>query len=328
MHLDDLGPWQHRHGYGAEGHGDGERRTRWVVGLTLAMMAGEIAAGTVFGSMALLADGWHMGTHAAALGVAVFAYRYARRHAGDPRYTFGTGKVGALGGFASAVGLAVVALLVLAESAQRLATPVAIRFDEAIAVAVLGLAVNLGSAFLLRGEHDHRHDHGHGHDQEHDHDHDPARERGPHAAHRDHNLRAAYLHVLADALTSVLAIVALVTGRSLGWTWMDPVMGIVGGAVIARWSWALLRDTSAVLLDGEAEQALRADVVRAIEAERDNRVADLHVWRVGPRHLAAIVSVVTHAPQAPAHYRALLAAFPDLVHVTVEVNGCAEKPAA
>ena len=161
MHLDDLGPWQHRHGYGADVHGDGERRTRWVVGLTLAMMAGEIAAGTVFGSMALLADGWHMGTHAAALGVAVFAYRYARRHAGDPRYTFGTGKVGALGGFASAVGLAVVALLVLAESAQRLATPVAIRFDEAIAVAVLGLAVNLGSAFLLRGEHDHAHAHDH-----------------------------------------------------------------------------------------------------------------------------------------------------------------------
>jgi cation diffusion facilitator family transporter len=324
MHLESLEPWQHAHGYGAETQGEGERRTRWVVALTLAMMAGEIAAGTLFGSMALLADGWHMGTHAAALGVAVFAYRYARRHAGDARYTFGTGKVGALGGFASAVGLAVVALLVLVESAQRLASPVSIRFDEAIAVALLGLAVNLGSAFLLRGEHDH------GHSPGHEREHSPAHGHGPHAArsHRDHNLRAAYLHVLADALTSVLALVALVAGRSLGWTWMDPVMGIVGSAVIARWSWGLLRDTSAVLLDGEAEQALRAAVVRAIEADRDNRVADLHVWRVGPRHLAAIVSVVTHAPEAPAHYRALLAAFPDLVHVTVEVNGCAERPAA
>jgi cation diffusion facilitator family transporter len=332
MHLESLEPWQHGHGYGAEGHGEGERRTRWVVGLTLAMMVGEIAAGSVFGSMALLADGWHMGTHAAALGVAVFAYRYARRHAGDARYSFGTGKVGALGGFASAVGLGVVALLVLVESAQRIASPVSIRFDEAIAVAVLGLAVNLFSAFLLRGEHDHGHAHGHeGEDSPaHPHEHEHDRRGEPHAApsHRDHNLRAAYLHVLADALTSVLAIVALVAGRSLGWTWMDPVMGIVGGTVIARWSWGLLRDTSAVLLDAEAEQALRAAVVRAIEGDRDNRVADLHVWRVGPRHLAAIVSVVTHAPAAPAYYRALLAAFPDLVHVTVEVNGCAERPAA
>jgi cation diffusion facilitator family transporter len=346
MHVESLEPWQHRHGYGGEGHGEGERRTRWVVGLTLAMMAGEIVAGTVFRSMALLADGWHMGTHAAALGIAVFAYRYARRHAGDPRYSFGTGKVGALGGFASAVGLAVVALLVLVESARRLASPVTIRFDEAIAVAVLGLAVNLGSALLLRGDHEHGHghghdldaeldadhdpdhDHAHGHDHDHGHDADHDHDRAHLHAHRDHNLRAAYLHVLADALTSVLAIVALVAGRSLGWTWMDPVMGVVGATVIARWSWGLLRDTGAVLLDAEAEHALRAAIVRAIEADRDNRVADLHVWRVGPRHLAAIISVVTHAPQAPAHYRGLIAAFPDLVHVTIEVNGCAETHAA
>jgi cation diffusion facilitator family transporter len=313
-----------------------------VVGITLAMMVGEIAAGSAFGSMALLADGWHMGTHAAALGVAVFAYAYARRHAGDPRYTFGTGKVGALGGFASAVGLAVVALLVLAESAARLASPVTIRFDEAIAVAVLGLLVNLGSALLLRGADHHGHDHGHrhrDHDRDHDHGHDHAHDpghghdhaTGAHAQrHRDHNLRAAYLHVLADALTSVLAIVALVTGRSLGWTWMDPVMGIVGAAVIARWSYGLLRDTSAVLLDGEVEQARRRAIAEAIEGGGEDRVADLHVWRVGPRHLAAILSVVTHSPRPPSHYRALLAPFPDLVHVTVEVNACAagERPAA
>ncbi|MGE5413267.1 MAG: CDF family Co(II)/Ni(II) efflux transporter DmeF [Syntrophomonadaceae bacterium] len=321
MHLEQLDRWTHRHDYGAGAH-EGERRTRWVVGITLAMMVGEIIAGSAFGSMALLADGWHMGTHAAALGVAVFAYVYARRHAGDPRYTFGTGKVGALGGFASAVGLAVVALLVLGESVMRLSSPVSIRFDEAIAVAVLGLLVNLGCALLLR-EHDHGHDHADEHDDDDGHDHAHGHDHG-HTEHHDHNLRAAYLHVLADALTSVLAITALLAGRTLGWTFMDPVMGIVGSLVIARWSWGLLRDTSHVLLDGEIAAARREAIARAVEADADNRVADLHVWRVGPRHLAAIVSVVTHAPREPSHYRALLGAFPDLAHVTVEVNGCGE----
>ena len=276
--------------------------------------------------MALLADGWHMGTHAAALGVAVFAYVYARRHVDDRRYTFGTGKVGPLAGFASAIGLAVVALLVLGESLTRLTAPVAIRFDEAIAVAVLGLVVNLGCALLLKDDH---HEHVHHHDEAHAHDDAAAAHRG---AHRDHNLRAAYLHVLADALTSVLAIVALLAGRSLGWTFMDPVMGIVGSLVIARWSWGLLRDTSDVLLDGEVDPRRRDAMVSAIEARADNRVADLHVWRVGPQQLAAIVSVVTHTPNDPSHYRALLSGFPDLAHVTVEVNGCGEvrgdQPAA
>ena len=312
MHSENIEPWRHRHDFAGEAR-EGERRTRWVIGITLAMMVGEIVAGTVYGSMALLADGWHMGTHAAALGVAVFAYVFARKHAGNPRYTFGTGKVGALGGFASAVGLAVVALLVLGESAMRLASPVAIRFDEAIGVAVLGLAVNIFCAFLLRDDHDHgHHDHG-----EHGHAHHPGDDD-----HRDHNLRAAYLHVLADALTSVLAIVALLAGRSLGWTWMDPVMGIVGSLVIARWSWGLLRDTSAVLLDGEIDARRHREIAAAIEAHDGNRVSDLHLWRIGPRHLAAIVSVVTIVPRAPGHYRAILAPFPDLAHVTVEVNGC------
>ncbi len=327
MTQDELSVFRHPHDYGGAGHGAGERRTRWVVGVTLVMMAAEIAAGLVFGSMALLADGWHMGTHAAALGVALFAYRYARRHAADPRYTFGTGKVGALGGFASAVGLAVVALLVLAESLSRLARPVAIRFDEAILVAVIGLAVNLGSALLLRD-----HDHGHAHDDDHDHgdeheherghEHGRERERGPGAArvHRDHNLRAAYLHVLADALTSVLAIVALVTGKTLGWTFMDPVMGIVGSLVIARWSVGLLRDTSGVLLDAEFAGTRDRAIRGALERGTSDRVADLHVWRIGPRHAAAIVSVVTGDPRPPDHYRERLRAFEDLVHVTVEVN--------
>ncbi len=327
--MDTSATWQHEHRFGTDAPASGERRTRWVVAVTLAMMAGEIVAGTLYGSMALLADGWHMGTHAAALGVTLFAYVYARRHAGDARYTFGTGKVGALGGFASAVGLAVVAVLVLGESAMRLASPVRIRFDEAIGVAVLGLAVNLACAWLLRDhDHDHGHDHGHGpahdhdhdHEHEHEHEHEAAHDHAAHVHHRDHNLRAAYLHVLADALTSVLAIAALLAGRSLGWAWMDPVMGVVGGLVIARWSWSLLRDTAAVLLDGEVGEARRGELRRAVEAGGEARVVDLHVWRVGPRHLAAIVSVVTPAPRQPAHYRALLARFEDLAHVTVEVH--------
>jgi cation diffusion facilitator family transporter len=346
MPLPDLSPWQHEHAFGVEGQGDGERRTRWVVGLTLAMMVAEVVAGTLSGSMALLADGWHMGTHAAALGVTLFAYVYARRHARDPRYSFGTGKVGALGGFASAVGLAVVALLVLVESARRLASPVAIRFEEAIAVAFVGLAVNLGCALLLR-EHDHGHPHGShadendgGHDDDHDHDHDRGHGHGhDHAGahgggthqghghaddggHHDHNLRSAYFHVLADALTSVCAILALFGGRLLGWTWLDPTMGIVGSLVIARWSWGLLRDTSAVLLDAELSPARSAAIRTAVEAvDPDGRVTDLHVWRVGRRHLAAIVSVVSGAPRPPAEYKAALGRFGDLAHLTVEVHG-------
>lgn len=311
MHQDRLSHWQHEHRFTADSTHN-ERRTRWVVGITLAMMVAELVAGSLFGSMALLADGWHMGTHAAALSVTVFAYVYARRHAGDRRFTFGTGKVGALGGFASAVGLGGVALLVAYESVTRLSSPVSIRFDEAIAIAVLGLLVNLGCALLLRD-----HDHHHHHDHHHDHDH--------HHGHHDHNLRAACLHVLADALTSLLAIVALLTGRAFGWTFMDPLMGLVGSVVIARWSWGLLRDTSAVLLDGEQSEERQRAIAAAIETDSEDRVADLHVWRVGPGHLAAIVSVVTHEPRTPAFYRQRLASFTDLAHVTVEVNRCEEE---
>jgi cation diffusion facilitator family transporter len=314
--MTDLKAWQHHHRFGTEVPGRGERRTRWVVGVTLAMMVGEIVAGSLFGSMALLADGWHMGTHAAALGVALFAYVYARRHADDERYSFGTGKVGALGGFASAMGLAVVALMVLGESVTRLAAPVVIHFDEAIAVAVLGLAVNIGCALLLR---DHEHD-GHGAHEHAVHGHDHQGTSAKDVQHGDQNLRAAYVHVLADALTSVFAIVALLAGRTLGWTWMDPVMGVVGGLVIARWSWSLLRETGQVLLDGGVPRSRRMAIVCAIEAEDGVRVADLHVWRVGPRHLAAIVTLVARRPREPGHYRTLLGAFPDLSHVTIEVN--------
>ena len=307
MHVHQLHRWRHDHDFGTSERRSAERRTWWVIGLTLTMMVAEIAGGLVFGSMALLADGWHMGTHAAALGIAVFAYVYARRHAADQRFTFGTGKVGTLGGFASAVGLAVVALMVFGESVARFINPVAIRFDEAIAVAAIGLTVNLVSAWMLRDDHHHGHER-HGH-------------------HHDHNLRAAYLHVLADALTSVLAIVALVAGKHLGWGWMDPAMGVVGSLVIARWSWGLLRDTSTVLLDAEASAEQRESIHAALEADTDNRVVDLHVWRVGPAHLAVIASIVTHHPRPPEHYRALLTAkHPELAHVTVEIHPCEEEP--
>jgi len=308
MNGQEPHPLEHGHTFDTDRAVPGEGRTRWVVAITVMMMTAEIVAGTVYGSMALLADGWHMGTHAAALGIALFAYVFARRHSTDPRYSFGTGKVGALGGFASAVGLAVVALLVFVESAARFLHPVAIRFDEAIGVAVIGLAVNLGCAWLLR-------DQDHGHDHEEGHDDDPERHH-----HRDHNLRAAYVHVLADALTSVFAIVALVTGKLLGWTWMDPAMGIVGAAVIMRWSVGLIRDTGGVLLDAEVPSQQRNAIKVAVETDGGTKVTDLHLWRVGPRHLAAIIAVVTSEPLSPVQCKDRLRAFEDLVHVTVEVN--------
>lgn len=307
MPDESLEAWRQAHSFGTERQTRAERRTRWVVALTAAMMVVEIGAGLATGSMALLADGWHMGTHAAALGLAAFAYAWARRHAHDRRYSFGTGKVSALGGFASAVGLGVVALLVFAESAQRLTAPVAIRFDEAILVAVVGLAVNLACALLLRDGHEHGHEHS---GPEHVHEHE----------HHDHNLRGAYLHVLADAFTSVLAILALVLGKATGQTWMDALGGLVGALVIARWSVELLRDTSRVLLDGELSETRRRAIQAALEADGANRVTDLHVWRVGPRHLAVIVALETPEPREPAHYKRLLAGSPDLVHVTVEVS--------
>ena len=269
------------------------------------MMVGEIIGGTVFGSMALVADGWHMSTHAAALAISALAYRFARKHAHDSRFSLGTGKLGELAGFTSAIILALVALFIAYESVSRLLTPVTIRFDEAIAIAVLGLVVNLVSAWLLFDE-----DHHHGHADDHQHDH-----------HHDHNIRSAYLHVLADAITSVLAIAGLLAGRFYGWIWMDPLMGVVGALVIAHWSWGLVRSTAMVLLDAVPDPGLVGRVRDRIEVDGD-RVCDLHVWRLGPGHLAAIVGVVSAAPQSPAVYKARLQGLPSLSHVTVEVHPC------
>ncbi len=312
MHIHTLQKWQHRHRYNIE-DGRGERNTRRVIVLTLSMMIIEIIAGYMFGSMALLADGWHMGTHAVALGITAFAYFYARKHSDNPNYSFGTGKVGVLGGFSSAVVLAVIALLIGVESIQRLVSPLPIRFNEAIMVAFIGLVVNVISAFLLQGKHQHHHEHqahAHGHTRK----------------FRDHNIRAAYFHVLADALTSLLAIIALFTGKAFGWVWMDPIMGIVGALIISRWSYGLLVDSGKVLLDRDVNPEAIAEIRSLIEADSDNRVADLHVWRVGTHHLSAIVSIVTHYPKSPDHYKKLLADYDEIVHVTVEVNPCESDP--
>ncbi len=301
------------------------------------MMVAEIVAGAVFGSIALTADGWHMSTHAGALVISALAYRYARRHARNPRFAFGTGKLGDLAGFTSAVVLALVSLLIGYESLLRLASPVAIRFDEAIAVAVLGLAVNLVSAWLLQ-DNDHGHAHRHHdrhHDHQHQHEHDHAEGRHQHGHHRgpapararDHNLRSAYLHVLADAATSVLAIIGLLAGRAYGWIWMDPLMGMVGALVIAHWSWGLLRDTGAVLLDAVPDQELAETIRRRLE-EGDDRVADLHLWRLGPGHNAAVITLVSDGPESPNHYKGLIADVPGLSHVTVEVQFCTHHSAA
>lgn len=309
----------HDHVFLGDNHQRNERRTWLVIALTATMMVVEIVAGTIYGSMALVADGWHMSTHAAAMLIAALAYLYARRNARNPRFTFGTGKVGDLAGFASAVILALIALLIGWESLVRLQNPIPISFGQAIAVAVLGLGVNLLSAWLLKDDHDqHGHGHGHGHRHEH-HAHDHAEpHRGGYA--RDNNLRAAYLHVLADALTSVLAIVALLAGSVYGWIWMDPLMGIVGALVIARWSWGLVKDSGSVLLDVIPEDEDLPDEIRqAIEGDGD-RITDLHVWQVGPGHHSAIVSVLSDAPRPPAVYKAKLAHIHELSHLTVEVQ--------
>ena len=244
--------------------------------------------GIVYGSMALLADGLHMGSHAVALGIAAFAYAYARKNAGSARFSFGTGKVNALGGFTGAILLAVFALYMVIESVGRFIQPVPISFDGAIFVAIIGLVVNGVSAWIL-GDAGHDHGHSHGHDH------------GHHHHHHDHNRRAAYLHVLADALTSVLAIVALLAGKYAGWNWMDPMMGIIGAILVTRWSWHLLKETSKVLLD-EQHQDMEETVRQAVEDD-DAKVSDLHVWAIGPNIHAAIVSVVSHQPESPTVYK-------------------------
>lgn len=299
----------HDHVFLGSSHDENARRTLWVVALTAVMMVGEIIAGYVTGSMALLADGFHMATHAGALSVAAAAYAYAKRHARNPAYSFGTGKVGDLAGFASAMVLGLIALGIGVESVLRLFQPITVAFGEATVIAIVGLGVNIASAFLLSGGH-HHDGHGHGHEHHHDH-HD---QHGRHSG--DNNLRSAYVHVLADALTSVLAIAALLAGRYLGWVWMDPVMGIVGAIVIARWSWTLMRDTAAVLLD-RTDRHVAEEIRELVESSGDARITDLHVWRVGPEAHAAIVELETRVTAQAIRDR--LRPVHEIQHLTIAV---------
>jgi len=302
MHTESVERWVHNHTFGQDEKKSAERRTLIVSVVTILTMIVEIGAGIVFGSMALLADGLHMGSHASALAISVFAYRYTRIHARDSRFNFGTGKVSSLAAFASATMLALIALAMAWESVGRLLSPVIIRFDQAILVAVFGLIVNGVSLAVLGGHGSFRHGH---HD------------------HHDHNFRSAYLHVLADALTSVLAIFALLFGKYLGQPWLDPFMGLVGATLVVRWSWGFLRSSARVLLDLQAPDEVLARIRKAIESEGDNRVSDLHVWSVGPGIFAAEIAIVSSRPLDPDEYYKLLPGDLGLVHVTVETHRCA-----
>jgi cation diffusion facilitator family transporter len=295
----------------AADHASSERKTWAVIVLCGLMMAAEIVGGLLFGSIALVADGLHMSTHAGALLLAALAYSYARRHASDGRFTFGTGKLGDMAGFSSAIVLAMISILIGYESVARLFQPVPIHFAEAIPIACLGLAVNIVSAWLLSGPgHSHHHDHPHHHDHAHHHGHA--------GTHRDNNMRAAVIHVMADAAVSILVIIGLILAKTFGWLWMDPVAGIAGACVIASWSYGLVRDTGAILLDMNPDRQLADKLRSAIEMGGD-RLDDLHLWRVGPGHLAAIISVATNQQRDPLYYRNRLSCFKILSHLTVEV---------
>jgi cation diffusion facilitator family transporter len=294
------------HVFLGETHAQNERRTWTVIWVCAAMMVLEIAGGIWFGSIALVADGLHMSTHAGALLLAALAYRFARRHAEDSRFSFGTGKLGDLAGFTSAIILAMISLLIGYEAISRLFAPVPIHFAEAIPIACLGLAVNIVSAWLLSGGHHH-------HDHHHDHDHDHGKTG------RDNNMRAAVVHVIADAAVSVLVIVGLLLAKFFGWLWMDPLAGIIGALVIASWALGLVRDTGAILLDMTPDKEMAEKMRRTIEAEGDT-LADFHLWRLGPGHLGAILCVGTRQGRSASYYRELLASFDALSHVTVEVR--------
>jgi cation diffusion facilitator family transporter len=271
-----------------------EKKTLLVIIFTLIMMFAEIAAGYLFRSMALLADGWHMGTHAAAIGITYFAYRYARKHAKNRAYSFGTGKVNVLAGYTSAIFLGLTAIVMFGESIKRLFSPVEIQFNEAIIVAIIGLLVNIFSAFLLKENHEHSHDH-------------------------DHNIRAAYLHVIADAMTSVLAIFALVLGKYMEWEYLDPLMGIVGAFIILKWSYGLLRETAEILLDSGVKPEFIKSISKTIEDSGDNKVIDLHVWRVNSGKMALIMSIETSKPKDIDFYKDLLNKYTNILHTTIEI---------
>ncbi|UTZ23477.1 CDF family Co(II)/Ni(II) efflux transporter DmeF [Vibrio campbellii] len=295
---------QHSHDFVSHNQ-KGEKRTLYVLILTVTTMVVEIAAGTMFGSMALLADGWHMGTHAAAFCITLFAYRYAKQNAHNDRFSFGTGKVSVLGGFTSAIALGIVALMMMVESIHRLFNPESIQFNEAIMVAVIGLVVNLASMLLLQDNHHHGHDHHdhHGHDHEH---------------HHDHNLTAAYFHVLADTLTSLLAIVALIVGKFYGWIWLDAMMGIVGAVVIGKWTLGLMKQTAPVLLDESINKSYRDEITETLAPFAE--IVDLHIWKVSGHHYSAAIALKNHSDKTLDEFKQLLSKFDKIHHLTLEVQ--------
>ncbi len=321
-------PRQHSHVFLGAGHETSERKTWAVIWLCGAMMIAEIVGGLLFGSIALVADGLHMSTHAGALLLAALAYSYARNHADDPRFTFGTGKLGDLAGFTSAIILAMIALLIGYEAVSRILAPVPIHFAEAIPIACLGLAVNIASAWILSGGAHHHHGdghaHSHGHGDEPGHnsvifEEDEHAEHAHHSAGRDNNMRAAIIHVMADAAVSMLVIAGLLLARAFNWLWMDPLAGIIGACVIASWSYGLIRDTGAILLDMNPDRRIAESLRQTIEGDGD-QLADLHLWRLGPGHLGAIVSVNTREARGLDYYRAKLARYRSLSHLTIEVQ--------
>ena len=333
MHSHSVAPWTHGHAFLGARHDEHERRTWGVVALTGAMMLVEIVGGSLFGSIALVADGWHMATHVIALAIAGFAYLFARRHARDVRFSLGTGKFGELAAFASAIILGLIALGVGYESVVRLLHPVAIHFADAVLIAALGFCVNLASAWLLRTHHDYgghhvhprsNHHHGHGGDHVHPRSiHRHAHGAHPSLPHRDTNFRAAYVHVLADAVTSVGAIAGLSLAWAFGWGFMDPVVGLLGTIVMVTWSVSLIRSAGSVLLDAVPDPELAQTIRQRIEIGGD-RVSDLHGWQLGPGHAAVVASVVSDSPQAPADYKRRLEGLAGLSHVTIEVNACGD----
>ncbi|ABZ76519.1 cation diffusion facilitator family transporter [Shewanella halifaxensis HAW-EB4] len=310
----------------------GERNTAYVLVLTIVTMLAEIIAGTIYGSMALLADGWHMGTHAAAFLITLFAYRYARKHANSPEFSYGTGKVSVLGGYTSAIALGLVALVMLIESSVRIFNPHEIYFNQAIVVAIIGLIVNVVSVFLLKDHHSHDHGHSHSHhdhdvhkgviqdEKYHDHNHGYHEHSDGEKHHgQDHNLRAAYFHVLADALTSLLAIAALLMGKYFGLTWLDPIMGIVGAVIITRWAWGLLKQTGPVLLDASIEQSYMQQIKQTIEQE-SAQLVDLHIWKISADHYAASMIIHCDRVEKSGYFKEKLSQFERLAHITIEVN--------
>ncbi|HBR26535.1 MAG TPA: cation transporter [Rhizobiales bacterium] len=316
MHTHSIEDFRHAHVFLGEAHARNERKTWTVIAICTAMMVAEIIGGLWYGSVALVADGLHMSTHAGALLIPALAYTYSRQYAGDKRFVFGTGKLGDLAAFTSAIALAMIALLIGYESLNRLFNPVSIAFNQAIPIAVVGLGINLLSAYLLRDDQDHHHGHSHDHRQG-----DDAHRHSHGVYHRDHNLRAAFVHVMADAAVSALVIIGLVAGRQFGWIWMDPIMGLIATIVIMSWSWSLVRSAGAVLLDVSPDPALSAKIVARLEQCGD-RISDLHLWRVGPGHMAAIVSVVSDHPESSSAYKKRLSDLPGLSHLTIEVERC------